>query len=66
MSRYLLPALLCFPVIPDFACNRIYAGETNTISTDDGNTLLVMLLFFVCFLCGVKLFNIFTKSFERG
>ena len=63
--KYLALLFTFFPVMPDFCCMPVYAGESGT-SPQEIDAYLQAILFFVCVLAGIRLWKIFISSFEKG
>jgi len=63
--KYLALLFTFFPVMPDFCCMPVYAGDGST-SSQAVDAYLQAILFFLCFLAGIRLWKIFIGSFEKG
>ena len=63
--KYMALLFTFFPVMPDFSCMPVYAGDAST-SASSIDSHLQAILFFVCVLFGIRLWKIFISSFEKG
>ena len=63
--KYLVLLFTFFPVMPDFCCMPVYAGDEST-SPEAIDGYLGAILFFLCVLAGIRLWKIFIGSFEKG
>ena len=62
--KYLLPLMICFPVMPDLSCVSVYASEG--LQAESIDNYLAAILYFLCVLLGNRLWKVFINSFEKG